>query len=343
MTSDHFPISGIVPSCTQSINKSKGPLRVPKDKLLQFAQLVSPWMSRAQDLKSKGDTEQLAQDLCRALKDALKAVGKVSNGRSGRSAPWWTPECKAVRLQYRTASTEPDRNQYAKAYRNTIAAAKRKYWKSQVEDMKSPSDIYRLIRWAKPRHIEVPPPLLYIGRLVSDQAERALVLRDSLLARLDATDDLPIPTINAEIRILWTEGLEEIEVRLCTIGSGNTCPGTDRISVELLSICWDTLGPCVIHLLRSCLKFGYHPSCFKLAEVVFIPKAGRDPSSAKGWRPIALPACLGKGLERIIAKRIATLAITAEVDGHQQFGALPKRSATDFVACVVHDTEEARI
>ncbi|KAI0992291.1 hypothetical protein K3495_g15895 [Podosphaera aphanis] len=39
---------------------------------------------------------------------------------------------------------------------------------------------------------------------------------------------------------------------------------------------------------------------------------------------------------------MATLAITAEVVGHQQFGALPKRSATDLVACVVHDIEEAR-
>ncbi|KAI0994155.1 hypothetical protein K3495_g14026 [Podosphaera aphanis] len=134
-----------VPSCTRVIKKSKGPLKVPKDKLPQFAQLGSRWMPRAQDLKSEGDIEQFAQDLCRALVDALKAVGKASNGRSGRSAPWWTPECKAARLRYRTASTEPDRNQYAKAYRDTIAEAKKEYWKSQVEEIKSPSDIYRLM------------------------------------------------------------------------------------------------------------------------------------------------------------------------------------------------------
>lgn len=47
-------------------------------------------------------------------------------------------------------------------------------------------------------------------------------------------------------------------------------------------------------------------------------------------------------MERVIAKRMPTLAITAGVVAHQQFGALPKRSVSDLVSCVVHDIEEAR-
>ncbi|KAI0996073.1 hypothetical protein K3495_g12108 [Podosphaera aphanis] len=38
---------------------------------------------------------------------------------------------------------------------------------------------------------------------------------------------------------------------------------------------------------------------------------------------------------------MAHLAVIYDVVGHQQFGALPKRSATDLVFCVVHDVEEA--
>ncbi|KAI1003631.1 hypothetical protein K3495_g4580 [Podosphaera aphanis] len=137
--------------------------------------------------------------------------------------------------------------------------------------------------------------------------------------------------------------LKEIEVRTCNIGSGNTSPGLDGISVDLLTACWKTIGPLVTHLFRACLRLGYHPFCFKLAEVVLISKAGPDPSSVKRWRPIALLSCLGKELERVIATRMSTLAITAGVVAHQQFGALPKRSASDLVSCVVHDIEEARI
>ncbi|KAI0994491.1 hypothetical protein K3495_g13690 [Podosphaera aphanis] len=71
------------------------------------------------------------------------------------------------------------------------------------------------------------------------------------------------------------------------------------------------------------------------------PKA-RSGSTIRGWRPIALLSCLAKGLEGIIVKRMSYHAITSDVVGPQQFGALPKRSATDLVSCVVHDTEEAR-
>lgn len=36
------------------------------------------------------------------------------------------------------------------------------------------------------------------------------------------------------------------------------------------------------------------------------------------------------------------LAIKLDVVSQQQFGALPKLSATDLVSCVVHDIEEAK-
>ncbi|KAI1007859.1 hypothetical protein K3495_g371 [Podosphaera aphanis] len=208
MISDHFPISGIVPCYTRAINKPKGPFRVSKDKVPLFAHLVSQWTPNVQELTVTEEIEQFAQDLGRALTDALKAVGKASSGGSGRSAPWWTPECKAARLQYRSASVEADRNQYARAYRNTIAGAKREYWKSHIEDIKSLPDIYRLMRWTNPRDTKIPPPLLFNGRLVSKQAERAEILRDSLLARFEASDDLPNPTITTENRIPWTMELK---------------------------------------------------------------------------------------------------------------------------------------
>lgn len=168
------------------------------------------------------------------------------------------------------------------------------------------------------------------------------VLRYSLLARHQASDDLPNFTISNEGHIPWTHDLTESQVRTCTIGSGNTCPGADGISVELLATCWDSIGLNVTQLYCACLRLGYHPSCFQLAEIVYLPKPGRDPSTTRGWWPIALLSCLAKGLEIIIAKRMSYHAITSDVVGRQQFGALPKRPATDLVSCVVHNIEEAR-
>ncbi|KAI1002861.1 hypothetical protein K3495_g5343 [Podosphaera aphanis] len=288
------------------------------------------------------DRKNFAQGICRALKDALKVVGKRRNKASGRAAPWWTLDCKDAHLQYRSAASVAERNRYANSFRATVAVAKSEHRKRKVEAMKSSSDIFGLMRWATPRQIKIPPPLMHEGRFVLDQAERAEILRDTLLARCQASEDLAPCSLSSVARIPWTEDLTDIEVRTCTIGSGNTSTGADEISVELLAACWKDIGTHVKQLFRACVRFRYHPSCFKLAEVVFFQKSGPDPSLPKGWRPISLLYCLGKGLERLLVKRISHLAILWDIVGDQQNGALPKLSGYDSVSCVVHDIEEAR-
>ena len=66
-----------------------------------------------------------------------------------------------------------------------------------------------------------------------------------------------------------------------------------------------------------------------------IAKPGRrDLTTPRAWRPISLLSCLGKGLERLIARRLAWAAIHHKVLHPQQAGALPKRSATDLVTAL---------
>ena len=73
-----------------------------------------------------------------------------------------------------------------------------------------------------------------------------------------------------------------------------------------------------------------------------LPKPNkRDPTSPYAWRPISLLSCLGKGLERLVARRLAWASIHYSVLHPQQCGTLPKRSATDLVAALVHDIKEA--
>lgn len=66
-----------------------------------------------------------------------------------------------------------------------------------------------------------------------------------------------------------------------------------------------------IHTLYlSAVSIGHHPKAFRNAEVVMIPKPGKAPHNiAKKWRPISLLSCIGKGLERLLARRVARAAI----------------------------------
>ena len=61
----------------------------------------------------------------------------------------------------------------------------------------------------------------------------------------------------------------------------------------------------------------------------------------RAYRLIALLSVLGKGLERLIARRMAWIAIKHKVLHRQQFGALPLHSATDLAAALIHDFKEA--
>lgn len=76
-----------------------------------------------------------------------------------------------------------------------------------------------------------------------------------------------------------------------------------------------------------------------------IPKPGkRDLTTAKAWHPISLLSCLsclGKGLERLMARRLAHAAMHHCVLARQLAGALPKRSATDLTTALTHNIERA--
>jgi hypothetical protein len=63
-----------------------------------------------------------------------------------------------------------------------------------------------------------------------------------------------------------------------------------------------------------------------------LPKVGKkDKTSVRSWRPIALLSCISKGVERIIARRIAWTALMSGILSRQHGGALPKRSVMDFI------------
>lgn len=52
-------------------------------------------------------------------------------------------------------------------------------------------------------------------------------------------------------------------------------------------------------------------------------------------------SCLSKGLERVIARRMAHAALKHGILHPNQAGALPKRSAVDIVVSLIYDIEKA--
>ena len=90
------------------------------------------------------------------------------------------------------------------------------------------------------------------------------------------------------------------------IRTPSTAPGKDGLTAMLLQLAWPAIGEAVRTLYEACLRHSCHPQVFKTAEVVMLPKVGKsDFTKFKSWRPISLLSCLGKGLERLVARRMA--------------------------------------
>lgn len=98
-------------------------------------------------------------------------------------------------------------------------------------------------------------------------------------------------------------------------------PGADEITAMLLRAAWPSVGGSVRALYEGSLRYKNYRTTFKLAEVVLIPRHERDPSRANGWRLIPLLSCLGRRLERLIAKRVACTVLNNYAVPHNLSGA----------------------
>jgi exonuclease III len=85
---------------------------------------------------------------------------------------------------------------------------------------------------------------------------------------------------------------------------GGKAPGPDGISTDLLKAAPYGLVVALAALFSGSLATGYVPSRWRLAWIRLLPKPGKALTSAADFRPIALTSCIGKLLERIVARRL---------------------------------------
>jgi hypothetical protein len=345
-TADHYTLS--ITLGTEN-RKAINPAKRKVDDIARFEQIIA---HQAQHLYKPPGTptpHQLngaAKALIEALQTALLGSSKPIRKSTGES-PWWTEECTRdhqIWLGRCQSHGRSHAHEERKTFRKTIRLAKRHFWRQLTSEITRPNDIFKVTRWTKAQgQSQPPPPLEFNDRIYESQPERAECLRQALLERRTAEDDIGNPWEEpAGPDLLFSLTVSPEESRDSLLGAGNTTPGADNITVELLKTAWPYIESHTTWLFESCLQVGHHPAVFKGAEVVMIPKLGkRDLSSTGSWRPISLLSCIGKGLERLIARRISRTAVFQGVISPEQFGALPKRAATDLVASLIHDIETA--
>lgn len=127
--------------------------------------------------------------------------------------------------------------------------------------------------------------------------------------------------------------LEEVRRAYRNMG-GQKAPGEDKIVVKAIKETMECLREWIRQLYESALNNGRQPREWKGAIAAIIPKPGKsDYTKVKSYRPVSLLNTLGKGLEKIVAGRLAERGEQDRKEGlHvQQWGGVRGRSAEECV------------
>ncbi|OAA57839.1 reverse transcriptase [Akanthomyces lecanii RCEF 1005] len=348
----HYTIGIEIPD-REPAQVTRGNVRVATpDEIKAFGDHVGKAVeSLPTDVDSPAQIEGMARQLQKILQNSAKACDRVSRDRRARGCPWWNQECKdahddlritrRIYENQRGEEVQRSRVKFCRVLRRT----RQKFWRNTINEVTSAEGVYKLTRWMKPRQRLQPPPIQVGNMTYSTDAEKAMAPRKEKLERRDSSDDIADgwqPAVRPPKEIPFARTISTNEVEKAVLHTGNTTPGSDGITTRMLQAAWPHIARPVTKLYNACLRLGHHPSVFKTAEIVMIPKLNkRNLSDVSTWRPISLLSCLSKRLERVIARRMAYAAIKYGILHPNQAGALPKRPAVDIVVSLIYDIEKA--
>ncbi|KAJ8066801.1 hypothetical protein OCU04_004188 [Sclerotinia nivalis] len=290
-------------------------------------------------LNTTTDLDKLALDITQALQSAYTGSAQRSLGRN-TGQPWWNETCRTAVQENRTNNSSESKQNL----RKVVKKAKKEFWLSKLDSVKEIKDVFKMTKWHQSAGTYRTPPLvdpLDHSLATTIQTKRDLLI-NNLLTNTAEVNDIPFDSPSTSIRSIAFPAITIQDIQTAILRTGNTAPGIDEIPTKILQLAWPLIEPYILQLFQKCLEIGHHPKCFRSAIVAIVPKPNKsDRTSPRSYRSIALLSVLGKGLERLIAKKMSWIAITLKVLAKQQFGALPLRSSVDLTTCLTHDVEMA--
>ncbi|RYP71349.1 hypothetical protein DL771_004837 [Monosporascus sp. 5C6A] len=215
-----------------------------------------------------------------------------------------------------------------KAFHDVVRKAKREYWAARVDAAVTDGKVFSLAAWSKPRPPEARGPFHYANEKAETDVDKLNLLLQAHVLRTNEAAT-PAEDVTAPDSTPPHPALDK-------------APGGDGITARLVKEVWGVVAPWVCAVYTASVRLAHFPRVFKTARVVFFGKPGRRHlSQADSVRPVSIVSALSKGLERIVAKALSCRALATGLVTGQQAGAVPRRSATDLVAALVHDCEVA--
>lgn len=207
--------------------------------------------------------------------------------------------------------------------------------------------LWKAIRYLKNTPIHSPPIRKKDGDWAKTEIEKAEVFAEHLANVFAPNEDIPgvnleqlekpevIP--NKKIALIKQEELlKEIKYKV----KRRKSPGRDQIGGEILKQLPGNAITKLCSIFNYMLEKSYFPKVWKEAEIILIPKTGKDHTEPSSHRPISLLSVISKLWERLYLKRLKPILLENNAIPNHQFGFREKHSTTQQVHRVINLIEK---
>ena len=206
------------------------------------------------------------------------------------------------------------------------------------------ANVWRLNNWYRGKR-QVYTPILKDpeGNVHVTPAEKADLMHNSWFSPPEPLQgNFSWEGTNANTREF--QPVTESEIRKVLASTSNTsAPRSSGIGYKILKWAWVANPDEMAAIIKASIKLGIHHERWKSSLVVVIPKAKKPTySDPKAWRPIQLLDCLGKLIEKIMAKRIIYEIGAYNLVPMEQFGGRSNSSCYDALITLTHDVQTAK-
>ncbi len=99
---------------------------------------------------------------------------------------------------------------------------------------------------------------------------------------------------------------EEVVAQALMTQAATKAPGPDKINFKILQMIWSWDKARITSMVYHAIRLGYHPKEWKKARGILLEKGGkRDFGLVRSYRVISLLKCMGKVVEKVVAKELS--------------------------------------
>ena len=350
--SDHFPLV-----VTPIISEEEAPVgrwNLKKANWPQFSFLCRSRLTE-EAVQSVDDPASVFSDILISI--AEETIPKITAIPKGPRNPWFNEECKAIHRERKRARRRAFRcptqgnilafkRLRAKA-RYTFKTRKRESWREFVSSLTSktpPQKIWKVIRKIKGKGGTASVCHLRVGdRLVTDKQAVANLLASTIAQNSSSahysSDFQKVKTVKESKPCDFSsDGSEPYnlpfsfdELKLALQKCNDSAAGLDSIHYQLLTHLPEESLYVLLSIFNHIWSSGMFPSSWREAEVVPIPKPGKDSSNPGNYRPIALTSCVCKTMERLVNSRLVWFLESNGLISDLQCGFRQGRSTIDHL------------